>query len=432
MQYQRAVNIVARVDPRKVDELEHVLNANREPYGGKNALLPFDKLQNVHFARVVLLPASQQSANLWIPPTIVLAAEVDASADDTIEQLVRYGAAGIDAIFMHCEGYPRHSSISDAQRTAYLRRQSVPVQAYYVNTVGRTVNEVEENARLREEIGQYLDAQRDALTGTAIEVRRRVQEFISAQPRLAWASVPYAAKRPSRLAGLFAIALALVPVALFVALMFVFPILFIVPIALLLLLRFHEAANVEYNYRPPSANVRLCESDEDRLVQNQLSAIGYVQKGLFRRLLLRTMLWALAIAARHLYNRGQLSGVDTIHFARWVLVDSGHRLYFMSNYDGSSESYMDDFIDRVAFGLNAVFGNGQGWPATRFLFWRGAKNEQAFKAYFRSHQVPTQIWYVAPAYTGVTAINVSRDEKIRRGLWGAMTEKEAAAWLRLL
>ena len=34
------------------------------------------------------------------------------------------------------------------------------------------------------------------------------------------------------------------------------------------------------------------------------------------------------------------------------------RVAFLSTYDGSLESYMDDFIDKVAWGLNAIFSNG--------------------------------------------------------------------------
>lgn len=56
-----------------------------------------------------------------------------------------------------------------------------------------------------------------------------------------------------------------------------------------------------------------------------------------------------------------------IHFARWVLLDGGRRVLFASDYDGSQESYMDDFIDRLARGVNLVFSNGLGFPPTWWL-----------------------------------------------------------------
>ena len=35
-------------------------------------------------------------------------------------------------------------------------------------------------------------------------------------------------------------------------------------------------------------------------------------------------------------------------------------MLFMSNYDGSLESYMDDFINKVGWGLNLSFSHGVG------------------------------------------------------------------------
>ena len=75
-------------------------------------------------------------------------------------------------------------------------------------------------------------------------------------------------------------------------------------------------------------------------------------------------------AARHLYTRGRLARVRTIHFARWVFLDGRKRVVFCSNYDGSLESYMDDFINKVGFGLNVVFSNGIGYPRTNWLVLR--------------------------------------------------------------
>ena len=43
--------------------------------------------------------------------------------------------------------------------------------------------------------------------------------------------------------------------------------------------------------------------------------------------------------------------MSTIQFARWVFLDGGKRVIFTSNYDGSLDSYMDDFINKV--GLKA-------------------------------------------------------------------------------
>lgn len=92
---------------------------------------------------------------------------------------------------------------------------------------------------------------------------------------------------------------------------------------------------------------------------------------------------------------------------------------------------MDDFINKVAWGLNLVFSNGIGWPQTDWLIKGGARFEQRFKYYQRRHQIPSQVWY--KACPGLTLIDMVRNQRIREGLqkmW--MSESQAAAWLRLL
>ena len=104
---------------------------------------------------------------------------------------------------------------------------------------------------------------------------------------------------------------------------------------------------------------------------------------------------------------------------------------FCSNYDGSLESYMDDFINKVAFGLNVVFSNGIGYPKTNWLFFQGAKDEQKFKYFIRRHELPTEVWY--NGHSGLTNFDLFRNARIRSGLeQQSMTNAEAVQWLQLL
>jgi hypothetical protein len=135
--------------------------------------------------------------------------------------------------------------------------------------------------------------------------------------------------------------------------------------------------------------------------------------------------------AKHIYGRGRLARVSTIHFARWVFLDNKKRLLFASNYDGSLESYMDDFINKVGFGLNVVFGNGIGYPRTRWLILDGAKNEQKFKYVLRRHELPTEVWY--NAHPGLTALDRHRNRLIREGAERrSLSDTEAERWLQLI
>ena len=114
--------------------------------------------------------------------------------------------------------------------------------------------------------------------------------------------------------------------------------------------------------KPDEERVHELAALEDHLVQNPFTAIGHVKPSRFRRLTLVVILFYLDYATRHFFNRGNLAGVKTIHFARWVFIDGKRRMFFASNYDGSLESYMDDFIDKVAWGLNLVFSERRRLP----------------------------------------------------------------------
>jgi hypothetical protein len=199
----------------------------------------------------------------------------------------------------------------------------------------------------------------------------------------------------------------------------------------LVLLRRHETADPVIAPPPDPAHLALLQSLEDHDVSNPFSAFGNVKPGLFRRWTLIVVFWILRLSVRLLYGQGYLARVSTIHFARWVFVDGYRRLLFASSYDGSLDSYMDDFINKVAYGLNLVFSNGIGYPATRFLILDGAEDEEAFKSYIRRHQLPTQVWY--KAYPGLTTADLARNAKIREGLERpSMNAGEIRQWLALI
>jgi hypothetical protein len=122
--------------------------------------------------------------------------------------------------------------------------------------------------------------------------------------------------------------------------------------------------------------------------------------------------------------------VKTIHSARWVALNEWRRVIFASNYDGSRESYMDDFVDKIAWGLNVSFGSGHGFPNTNWLFFDGAKDEQAFKDFLRRHLVATRVWH--SAYGRLTNANIERNARIRAGLQGDADPDEARRWVQAL
>lgn len=422
---QVALTILAPVKPDAVDALRPVLaSMGKDPAG--NAIIPFGKLSAVHFARLLLLEETRDLRGVTIPPNLIWMSDADAPLDRHLEQLLDVGGDGLDLVFGQCDGYPAPGMRDRQRRRAFLQAHTIPNQAVYVNTIGRTVAQVGAESRLHDTLEDFLDRARGEWSGwDAAKVRDAIRTFVDGDPALRWArraAAPppfgWRIKQALDFAGLPLLVLTLSPV-----LLPAFPI-------WLWLLRRHEQTDPAPHVAPDPAHERALADLEDWGPMNQFSAVGFIKPGWFRLITTFAVLRLVSFGARHLFSRGNLAGVKTIHFARWVVLNERRRVIFASNYDGSLESYMDDFIDKVYWGLNAVFSNGAGYPKTRWLLFGGSRDEQAFKDFLRVHQVPTQVWYAA--HPQLTARNLENNAKIRQGLSGEMDAVAAQQWLHRL
>ncbi|HZQ99618.1 MAG TPA: hypothetical protein VFC93_12480 [Chloroflexota bacterium] len=424
MTEQSAVTLVADVIPGREQALAQVLaELGRDP--ARNEVVPFGALHDVHYARLVTVEPTVLPNGRPVLGKLVYMADVDGPADRHLVRLVSLAGARLDRVFGHCVDYPVGRRATQPGRLAFLRARQVPAAATYVNTTGRTVHEIRREARLRDAIEEFLDRGGDWSRARPAEVREAIRRFVAGDRSLSWATAPR--KSPGVVARVRA-ALDLVPLPL--ALLAVFPLVLLVLPFYLALLRRAELTDAAPIVRPDPRRVDALAALEDRVAQNQFTAIGYLKPGLLRQVTARTILYLANWGVRHIFNHADLTGVKTIHFARWVFLDGGRRLIFGSNYDGSLEAYMDDFIDKVSWGLNAVFSNGVGYPRTNWLVLDGAKDELAFKYFIRNHQLPTQVWYAA--YDDVTALNAENNARIRDGLAGDLDEAATTAWLRRL
>lgn len=138
---------------------------------------------------------------------------------------------------------------------------------------------------------------------------------------------------------------------------------------------------------------------EDAVTQNQLTVVTVVDPAGVDRL--RAVLAAVDSYSKRLAPAGSLIGISTIHFVRWLLIDDGRRLMLVSDYDGSWESYIDEFAEMILSGLDAIWGTSYGRPPD------GARDIPAFKRFLRSHQVPSDIFFAA--YPDETVLNIASD-----------------------
>lgn len=395
-----------------------------------NPLVPFGRFDRLHFARFVLLEAHTaddlavygRTPRPW-PPSLVFLGDCDGPADCFLRELVDVAGPGLRQIFAHCRDFT-----PDQELLTWMNRHATPPSATYVNWIGRTVTQIHEEAALHAALSLHIRAMGpEAQTTEPGQLRERLHEFVGAERRAGRLKLTPPA--PAPLAWSLGNAAHLIGVPL--ALLVLAPFLLILSPLLLARLRWLERTDPEIVPRPDRTSVEALAALEDHDVTNQFSAFGDAKPGLFRRWLVLALLALLDYSTRHIYNQGYLTRVQTIHFARWVLLDDGHRMFFASNYDGSLESYMDDFINKVAWGINAVFGNGLGFPRTSWLLKGGAEYEQKYKCFLRRHQVPTAVWY--KAYPGLTAFDLNRNTRVRQGLEQRRpSDREIRAWLGLL
>jgi hypothetical protein len=423
MPYQSALSVVAPVRDAAVEELEGVL-AGMGNGVANDEVIDFDSLSGLHFARIVVVPADTDHRGEPLPANLVYLADLDVSPEEHLAELVRVTGDGIDRVFGHCEGYPAGTP-GEPERLAWLGSRMSRAPATYVNTRGRTREQIEQEAELREAVSDFLDGRPDLRDRHPRAVRDAIRKFVGSQPRLRWALEP--ADRPGLAARLREWAhLAWVALLVLIALPFA---LLAAPVYALLLRRAEKRDEAPHN-RADEATVLELASLEDHLPMNPFTAVGQVKPGPFRKMTINVVLYLLNAVTRHLLKPGDLVGVKTIHFARWLFLNDRRQVMFASNYDGSLESYMDDFIDKISWGLNLVFTNGIGYPRTRWLIKDGCRDELAFKDYLRLHQVPTRVWY--PAYGRLSTANVAANERLRKGIHSGLQGDSERAWVQAL
>jgi hypothetical protein len=414
--HQVGLTVVAPVQPSKLDDLRTLLEEmGNDPAG--NPHVPFGRVESIHYARFILLEPTADLSGRPIPAELIFMADFDSPLEAPLDRLLTVGEQGLIRLLSHCEGFP--PAASRAACKSYFLDHATRDAAYYVNTVGVSADQVLGESRLHEALGEYLDATPELRSGDPATVRRRVADWVTTSSNLRWALQP---PSPPELAWRIGelIHMVLIPLVGLVLL----PVIIVALPFWLIALRLHERSEPVSTAKPDPGHRHALERLEDQGPVNQFTAVGFVKPGWFRACTARLVLFLIAYGVRHIFNRANLAGVKTIHFARWTYIDGGRRVIFASNYDGSVESYNDDFIDKIAWGLNAVFSNGAGFPSTRWLLWGGARNEYAFKNYLRLHQAPTQFWY--PAYASLTALNIAGNAAIRRGLPGGGDE---TTWL---
>jgi hypothetical protein len=430
---QTSFMILAPIDPERETALRQLLASMNYAVGRvnpNNSVIPFGQFDKLHFARLLIVDDKTiDDICVYHLPLVVyplylaFLGDVDGDRDTLLEELARVAPNGLRSIFLCCDGFT-----SDTDLVAWMKQHSTPSAASYVNWRGRTVRCIREEARLREALEDYIQGAAATFTGLrSQEIHARLRRFLQAETSSG--RLTLTPEGPTPLGWWISNFLHLIGVPL----LFLLALPLLVPIGLIVVIRLRtlERTDPEVCPRVDATYSNALALLEDHDVTNQFTAMGSLKPGIVRLLVTIFALVVIDWGARHLFIRGRLARVRTIHFARWVFLDGRKRVVFFSNYDGSLEAYMDDFINKVGFGLNLIFSNGIGYPRANFLIKDGCSDERKFKEYLRRHQLPTQVWY--DACPGMTAVDLERNTRIRQGLETvSMSDQEAREWVALL
>jgi hypothetical protein len=421
----RALTVLAELAPGPMPRalLDHRLAQIAAGLHDNPVFRPGD-LPDTHFTRFVIIDDPRGE----LPPLLAWESNHDGTTADYLAA-VAGAAPAIDAVFACCADYPA-DGVRDIDRwVAWMMARSYPAGAFYTAYRGVPRRTVVNDRRVHDAIREVLDrGDRAALCALPpLELQRRIRAEVAARhPELDLSSGDDDEVR--WLAGKLVAALGVLAIL---------PILLIIALPWYLALRRKECTDVTTAYTRPVEVDPAVRDAEDHVTQNQLTHVVELKPGAFRLATLWLVLKGIDVIARVYSVRGDLGGITAIHFARWVILRDRrtgcprrHRLVFFSNYDGSWESYLGEFIDRAAYGLTAVWSNTLGFPATEHLVGGGARDEESFKQWTREHQIATQVWWTGARDS--TVQNIRDDIWIRRRLGRDLPDAELTAWLRKL
>ncbi|MDB4933500.1 MAG: Peroxidase [Labilithrix sp.] len=403
---QHALTIVAPVRPSARHGLSARLDAVESDV--QDALV---SVTSLHFARFVLIDGPDGVAS-----RLAFESNHDGEQADHLAALATALAPFEELLFGSWEGY--HTG----DLAGFVAKNALPASTFYLGHPGLSVAQIlnDRDVRLRLEALLDDDVADLGLEGeSAVVIRNRLLD------RLAGAGLvtgPVDRGFPAQPSS---------TIVFYVLVVFV-----VVPAALLGL---PFALWVESRERRSESPRELVAEDdpkldpinrrEDAITQNGLTHHVPMRPGVVRARVMRIVLWFLENARRRIAYEGTLGGISSIHFARWVMLDDDTVLFF-SNYDGSWEAYLGDFVDKAHIYLTAVWSNTKWFPDTNALIFGGASKENAFKRWTRTFQIENRIWY--SAYKNLTVSDVLRNALVREGASGDMTEAQARAWLARL
>ena len=196
---------------------------------------------------------------------------------------------------------------------AWIKLLRSPASAVYVNTRGRTVRRIREEAALQDAIESHLASQASSLEGLPPrEIHAQLKRFVEAEKSAGRLTLSDEEATPIGWWIRKMLHLICMPLLLLLA----SPLLILIAPFYLFQLRRLERTDPEPYVVVDDAHFETLAEAEDHDVTNPYSALGNLKPGRLRRVTLRGVLLVIDYATRHIIQPGRLGRVRSIHFAQ--------------------------------------------------------------------------------------------------------------------
>lgn len=380
------LTVVATIKPDRKAELERVLTEIGQNIKD-NCYLRFPEIPTTHFARFVMIGGGSP-ADLNAQTRLMFSSTNDGSWEDYIDLLLTKAPHGMEAIWSACEGYPNLPPHDPNYRRRF--KQFIKLHAHKPNSFYAAY-------KLSAPEVKACIALRDRLEDVLYQ-----QEFAQLLDALAY--VPQLKDPWAPLKKIGADVGAMVKQALLHA------------------VQSQVTPNLATNPATDtslSVDTRPALTDWLYTVQNEMTIVSAIKPDKLAEL--QRFFHILNVLIPVAFGKGELSGIATIHSARWTIIDNGRNLLFESNYDGNWEQYIGDFVDKAARNMDAIWYGTPGYPK------RGARDLEGFKQVIIDHQVRAQVFY--SAYPRDSLRNILNDIKLSQKLSALIGQKRIAELL---
>ncbi|WP_028981325.1 hypothetical protein [Sporocytophaga myxococcoides] len=421
---QKSFNAVAEIMHGREKALKELLKLGMKKISGSLNL-------DIHFFRWFLITGENivlDEFDIASKPDLeksylVFSMNYDGDKDTVLLNLYKLLESFIDKIYSLCYGY---TSESDSQAfLCYIKSNAIKESLFWVGKPGWSVKRIIAERNLRSEVEKelsVLDPSEFPEKAEAIRNKYKESTFKS-HP---WYKVIWTLRLMWRLLVCLVLGITFSPVGILFSL-------------------YRQYIVKDVKAKPSKVNYdhyKKISKEENNVLQNQLSVHGILKNS-------PTWIWywkfqvslSLARFSGGRKRSGKLAGIESIHFVKWLIIPNKFihpgkkkekifHCLFLSDYDGTWESYISDFIDRGAQAINFNFSNMRGYPKVSFSFKGGASSGTSFKPLVRKNQIECPFWY--SGYADVVMKDKLRNASISDGIQKEkMSDAEFHQWLKL-